>query len=132
MSTDDTTVSLIYVDLIESQPDTLEEFSAKMKSAAWDGGPHREYADYLAKFQPWRSVIRSGDNQEPLFKSTERYFNQADAIHAIRIAFGNNAEVYLRRIGQDVGDECLRTADIVNGCSIRHTSLVTTMTIEGD
>lgn len=53
-----------------------------------------EYND--AAEQPWRSVVKSGDNEEVLFVSSESYHNRADALHAIDLAFGTQANVYRR------------------------------------
>lgn len=60
------------------------------------------------RWQPWRIVIRSGDNFAPLFKSTESYTNQDDAKHAIDLAFGPGSNVYLRQSEQ--GDQVIRWA----------------------
>jgi hypothetical protein len=94
------TATLIYCDLIEEQPMELNEFRVHSidAGATW---PVRdlevEYAKYLEAFQPWRILVLSADNHEALFRSTERYFNEADARHAAEIAFGTNSNVYLRQ-----------------------------------
>lgn len=48
------------------------------------------------RWQPWSIMVCSGDNHEALFRSTERYTNRADAVHAAQIAFGAQSNVYLR------------------------------------
>lgn len=86
---------LIYVDLIETPALSKTDFAEHLevdKLADLDAA----YDKYIDEYQPWRSLIKSGDNEKPLFRSTERYFNRADAIHAIQIGFGNNSNVYLR------------------------------------
>lgn len=60
------------------------------------------------RWQGWRILIRSGDNNEPLFKSTEAYTNEADAKHAIDLAFGPGSNVYLRQSEQ--GNQVVRMA----------------------
>jgi hypothetical protein len=61
-----------------------------------------------ARHQPWRLLIKSGDNQKPLFRSTESYFNRDDAIHAAELAFGSGSNVYLREA--EHGNRVLRMA----------------------
>lgn len=98
---------LIFVDLIETPPIPREAFFASHPGE--DAGDIADsYREYVKNYQPWHSVVRSGDNQEPLFRSTERYFNREDADHAIQLAFGNNSNVYLRETEQ--GDKLLRLA----------------------
>jgi uncharacterized protein YegP (UPF0339 family) len=76
---------LIYCDLIEEKP---------RKQKPDETAEH--YAAYLDSFQPWRVIVKSGDNQKKLFRSTERYLHRAGAITAIQLAFGNNSNVFLR------------------------------------
>jgi hypothetical protein len=99
---------LIYVDLIEDKPMTMEEFIASGNVVT-----NELYRRYLDRFQPWRLLIKSGDNQEPLFKSTECYFNKADAVHAAEIAFGSSSNVYLRQ--SEHGNTMLRLANNPDG-----------------
>lgn len=88
--------SLIYVDLVEDEPKTRDAFYHEHLGE--DIADVRAgYQKYLDHFQPWRLLIISGDNHEPLFKSTESYFNEADAKHAAQIAFGSRSNVYLRQ-----------------------------------
>lgn len=97
-------MTLIYVDLVRDEPMTFEEFAIE-----WDNdGVQVAYRTYRDRFQPWRLLIKSGLNQEPLFKSTESYFNKADAEHAARIAFASGSDVYLRQA--EHGNELLRLA----------------------
>lgn len=99
--------SLIYVDLIEDEPKTLEQWAAE--HPGWDVDDLRSaHRKYLDDFQPWRLLVKSGGNQKPLFRSTERYFNEADARHAADIAFGDRSNVYLRQA--EHGDVTLRLA----------------------
>lgn len=84
---------LVYVDLIEIEPMTFDQHSDRYRGFA---DPQARYAAYLDKFQPWRVVVKSGDNQRKMFRSTERYFNRADALHAIELCFANKSNVYLR------------------------------------
>jgi hypothetical protein len=95
---------LIYVDLIEEQPMSRDEWSKETRrcpAAAEDNDVcdicDRRYGEYLEQFQPWRLMILSGDNHKDLFRSTERYFNEADARRAADIGFGANSNVYLRQ-----------------------------------
>ena len=103
-------MTLIYVDLVRDEPLSAEDWHAKYDATfgeiAEDDEP--EYQQYLDRFQPWRLLIKSGDNQEPLFKSTESYFNKADAENAARIGFGRGSNVYLRQ--SEHGNELLRLA----------------------
>lgn len=103
---------LIYVDLIKDEPLNIEQYRTqyhygygaeqeKELRSAYNGR-------YLKKFQPWRVLIKSGDNQEPLFRSTESYFHEADARHAVDLAFGPGSNVYLR--ASEKGNELLRAA----------------------
>lgn len=99
--------SLVYVDLIKETPDTLDRFTEAHPGT--DGELVESlYRKYLAGFQPYRVLIKSGDNEEPLFRSTERYFNRGDAVNAIRIGFDNHSNVYLREA--EVGNQELRLA----------------------
>lgn len=94
---------LIYVVLIEDRMLTMEEFIATGAVIT-----KAKYQSYAENFQPWRLLVKSGDNHKDLFRSTESYFNEADARHAAHIAFGPNSNVYLRHAEQ--GDEQLRLA----------------------
>jgi hypothetical protein len=104
---------LVYVDLIEDEPKTIEEFWEKWPAEV-DDSPEatslREevYKTYLKRFQPWRLLILSGGNYEPLFRSTESYFNREDARYAAELAFGNGTNVYLRE--HEKGNQILRMA----------------------
>jgi hypothetical protein len=103
---------LIYVDLVVDAPMTREEFRqhSVVSGAKWPNGElDAEYQKYRDRHQPWRLLIKSGDNQEPLFRSTESYFNRADAIHAAELAFGNKSNVYLRQ--HEAGNQVLRMAE---------------------
>lgn len=64
--------------------------------------------DGSTRWQPWSILIRSGDNNEPLFRSTESYTNRGDAVHAIGLAFGPGSNVYLRQSEQ--GNQPIRMA----------------------
>ena len=102
---------LIYVDLIRDDPMTKDEFRqhAVITNATWPQGElDAEYMKYINRFQPWRLLILSGDNHEPMFRSTERYFNRADALHAAELAFGSGSNVYLREA--EHGNVVLRLA----------------------
>lgn len=94
---------LIYVDIIEEQPQTREQYDRKRANTT-----EAQHARYVAKFQPWRLAIKSGDNQKALFRSTERYSNRTDAIHAAELAFGERSNVYLREA--EHGNRALRMA----------------------
>lgn len=105
----DNTPPLVFVDLIEDAPKSKSAFAAEDYSGEDVYHLDEHYQQYLdTKFQPWRVLIKSGDNEEPLFRSTERYFNKADAIHAIQLAFGPETDVYLRQHEQ--GNQVLRLA----------------------
>lgn len=98
---------LIYVDLIKDQPLPREEYVPDHRvetKGEWDAA----YRQYVERFQPFRLLVKSGDNQEPLFRSTEAYFNKADAIHAAHLAFGSGSNVYLRQ--HEKGNQNLRMA----------------------
>lgn len=91
-------MTLIWVDLVRDEPLSAEDWHAKYDASfgeiAEDDDP--EHRQYLDRFQPWRLLIKSGDNEKVLFKSTESYFNKADAEHAAQIGFGRGSNVYLR------------------------------------
>ena len=101
------TQPLIYVDVLKDTPRTLEEFQYDNRGADVDDIA-AEYRIYKERFQPYRIIVTSGDNHEPLFRSTESYFNRADAIHAAQIAFGRGSNVYLRE--HEKGNVQLRLA----------------------
>lgn len=101
---------LIYVDLVKDAPQSRDEWEKSggiiPGKADYIAAVGMGYAQYINRFQPWRLLIKSGDNQEPLFRSTESYFNRADAIHAAELAFGSGSNVYLREA--EHGDRVLR------------------------
>lgn len=103
-------MNLVWVDLVKMEPKGSDEyFSAHHPHSGFT----EEYAQslykrYLDKFQPWRVTVKSGDNQKPLFRSSERYYNRSDAVHAIELAFGCDANVYRREA--EHGNEPLRLA----------------------
>ncbi len=90
-------MTTIFVDLHRDEPKTYGQWVSAtfLPGEVFDNGEER-YAEYRAKFQPWRLLIKSGDNHEALFKSTESYHNKVDAIHAAELAFGANSNVWLR------------------------------------
>lgn len=101
---------LIIVELIEEQ---LLSPSAYSSSRGYPEDLdtetlNAEYEEYEDNFQPWRILVTSGGNHAALFRSTERYFNEADARHAAEIAFGSGSNVYLRQA--DHSDVELRLA----------------------
>lgn len=65
------------------------------------------------RWQGWRTLVKSGDNEEPLFVSSEAYINRGDAIHAAGLAFGDHSNVYLRE--SEHGNALLRLARPVSG-----------------
>lgn len=83
-------MTTIFVDLIKSHPAPREKFPSMTDE---------RYRELVERYQPWRLLILSGDNHEPMFRSTERYFNRADALHAAELAFGAGSTVYLREAG---------------------------------
>lgn len=96
---------VIYVDLIKMEPMTSEQYFDRYRGFL---DTDVRYNRYLMRFQPWRIVIKSGDNFEPLFKGTERWKHERDALHAIDLAFGPGANVFLRR--HEKGNVRLRQA----------------------
>jgi uncharacterized protein YegP (UPF0339 family) len=52
--------------------------------------------EFDGRWQPYRLIVKSGDNEEILFLSSEAYTNREDAISAAELAFGPQANVYLR------------------------------------
>lgn len=62
--------------------------------------PYDYDEDTRGRFQPFRILVRSGDNNRVLFRSSEAYTNESDAEHAAELAFGELALVNLRRIGE--------------------------------
>lgn len=70
--------------------------------------PHKGTGRDPERWQPWRVVVKSGDNQKTLFVSSESYFNRADALHAAMLAFGTGSNVYLRQA--EHGNQVLRMA----------------------
>jgi hypothetical protein len=100
--------SLIFVDLIETPPIPRELYFANHPGEDAEALAD-SYRAYLQHYQPWHSLVKSGDNQKPLFKSTERYFNRDDAVHAIELGFAGNSNVYLREA--EHGNVALRLAN---------------------
>lgn len=102
---------LIYVDLIEDTPLDRQQYGKTYgytDSSADSTALTDAHKRYLERFQPWRVLIKSRDNHEPLFRSTESYFNKADAIHAAELGFGAGSNVYLRQ--HEHGNQVLRMA----------------------
>ena len=105
----------IYVDLIEERPLEREQWLSRAGFAVDTDPPTADaaYEEYLDNFQPWRLLVKSGDNHRALFRSTERYYNEADARHAAEVAFGAQSNVFLRRA--EHGNETLRVANTGGG-----------------
>lgn len=103
----DTTPPRIYVDLMQQQPQSAPDFYHDHEDEDIDVITAK-YRAYLSRFQPWRVAIKSGDNERMLFMSSEHYFNETDARHAIELAFGTGSDVYLRQA--EHGDQTLRLA----------------------
>lgn len=61
-----------------------------------------------SRWQPWSVMISADGNHEDLFKSTESWTNRNDAVNAIRLAFTNGSNVYLRQA--ELGNVLLRRA----------------------
>lgn len=103
-------MTLIYVDLIEEKLLDREEWwdEVRGKEFPTEADIDNAYRAYRLAFQPWRILVKSGDNYKALFKSTERYNNEADARHAADIAFGPHSNVYLRQA--EHGNVALRMA----------------------
>lgn len=103
---------LIYADLIEEHPLHFDSWceTEGFTSISQVDLPKVEgsYRAYRIAFQPFRVLIKSGDNNRTLFRSSERYFNKADAIHAAEIVLGSRSNVYLRQ--REHGNELLRLA----------------------
>lgn len=57
-------------------------------------------ADDASRWQPWRLLVRAGGNNAALLRSTERYTNKGDAVHAAELAFGEDTTVILRQENQ--------------------------------
>ena len=58
--------------------------------------------------QRWYWVAKSGDNQKVLARSSERYTNYGDCLHAVHLLFGDGTSVYRRQAER--GDVMLRLA----------------------
>lgn len=99
---------LIYVDLIKERPLHYDSFCAANDLDEETDTARDSYRAYKLAFQPWRLIVKSGGNQKTLFRSTERYFNEADARHAADLAFGSQSNVYLRQA--EHGNVALRLA----------------------
>lgn len=97
---------LIYVDLIEEEPLDAAEWAKTADVPLIEAD--NAYRAYRLAFQPWRILVKSGDNEEALFRSTERYFNEGDVRHAADLAFGPHSNVYLRQ--KEHGNVALRLA----------------------
>lgn len=95
---------LIYVDLIKVTPMSYDNYSNTKGRGFAD--PQTRYRAYMDSFQPWRWVAKSGDNQKAMARSSERYFNKTDALHAIHLLFGSGSNVFLRQA--EFGNENLR------------------------
>ncbi|KWX66832.1 hypothetical protein [Mycobacterium sp. NAZ190054] len=76
----------IVVELIEDEPDTLEEFGEYIRATDVHD-LEAKYRRYLDRFQPFRWVAKRTGNHEPLAKSTESYFNRGDCVDAITLLF---------------------------------------------
>lgn len=87
--------ALIYVVLIEEKP------RKQRPDERAD-----EYGRYLDRFQPWRFIAKSGDNQKKLARSSERYFQEDKARHAIDLLWGPESIIYRRQA--EHGDVLLR------------------------
>lgn len=96
---------LIYVKLIKMVPLSFEQHFNRFRGSV---DPRAKYDAYLENFQPFRVIVKSGDNQEPLFKGTERWKHRRDALHAIDLAFGIGSNVYLQE--HEKGNVLLRRA----------------------
>lgn len=102
-------MTLIYVDLVKDEPKSFDDWAeAFVDEYVATPQANTDYDDYVERFQPWRLAIISGDNQKELFRSSESYFNRADAEHAAEIGFGRGSNVYLREA--EHGNALLRLA----------------------
>jgi len=111
---------VIYIDLIE---DRLPDVLGHRDDCPWMNSdceykathhycPHSEHdcdciTEARSQFQPWRWHAVSAGNHKILAQG-ERYFNEADALHAIDLLFGSGSNVYLRQHEQ--GNKALRMA----------------------
>lgn len=89
---------VIYIELIEEKPLSRENYFRRH--------PTGDHYRYLDKFQPWRFIAKSVANQKMLARSSERYFNEADAVHAIDLLWGPESIVYRRQA--EAGDVLIR------------------------
>ena len=92
---------MIEVELIEDEPDTLEEFAAYTRATDVHD-LEAKYRRYLDRFQPWRWVAKRTGNREPLAKSTESYFNRGDCVDTITLLFVMSTAVDLVEVRDGV------------------------------
>lgn len=98
---------VVYVDLIEDKPLSLEEYKILHPSDASDANYEAAYRSYRENFQPHRWNAKSAGNFE-IEGHGERYFNAADSEKTVRQLFDQNTIVYLRK--PEHGNEMLRDA----------------------
>lgn len=68
----------LYVDLYQTKPRLAQRLAGRT--------------------QRWRWTARSGDNQEILAVTSESYLHRQDAVDAIFLLFGDDANVYMRAV----------------------------------
>lgn len=98
---------VIFVDLIEEKPLGREEWLNELGDSADPSSADEAYEAYVERFQPFRWHSTSEGNHE-ILGTGERYFNEADAEHNIRLQFAGDSIVFLRRA--EHGNEMLRDA----------------------
>lgn len=112
-----TTPAVVFVDIIEDQPLTAEEFRAKhaiILDGLSDETFEAAYQSYIETFQPFRWHALNAGNKE-IEAHGESYHREESAEKTVRQLFSANTIVYLRRAGQP--NELLRMAP--NASSIR-------------
>jgi hypothetical protein len=98
---------VLYVDLIEDKPLSLEEYKILHPSDASAANYEAAYRSYRENFQPHRWHAKDPGNHEILAQG-ESYFNATDNEATVRRLFDQNTIVYLRK--PEHGNEMIRDA----------------------
>ena len=91
------------VDIIKDEPMTYEDFwHVHDRNLSGDSF----YQQYLDRFQPYRWRAESANGE--VVAIGESYFNEADAINAVELLFGDDTTMYWRSREPERGDQLLR------------------------
>ena len=108
MTAPDPKFPVLYLDLIEREPKTLEEFGDDVDEPYDDVDALKAaYRQYRDRFQPFRLVLKSAGNNEPLMWG-ESYFHREDALSTAHLVGSWETTVFLREA--EHGNVLLRQA----------------------